>query len=82
MDDVILASVVGVDDPKWGEVGLAALQTRPGSELDEQQVTDYLKERLAAYKVPKHIRFVDEIPMNAQGKVQKNELKRLYAPGH
>ena len=80
MDDVLVASVVGVDDPKWGEVGLAAVQARPGSGLDEQQVTDYLKQHLAGFKIPKHIRFVDQIPMSAQGKVQKSELKRLYAP--
>ena len=80
MDDVVVASVVGVKDPKWGEVGLAAVQARPGSELDEQKITDYLKERLAGFKVPRHICFVDELPMSAQGKVVKSELKRLYAP--
>ena len=80
MDDVVVASVVGVDDPKWGEVGLAAVKARPGSDLDERQVTDYLRERLAGFKVPRHVRFVDELPMSAQGKVIKSELKRLYAP--
>ena len=80
MDDVVVASVVGVEDPKWGEVGLAAVKARPGSDLDERQVTDYLRERLAGFKVPRHICFVDELPMSAQGKVVKSELKRLYAP--
>ena len=81
MDDVILAAVVGVEDPKWGEVGLAAVQAREGSELDEGKVTEYLRSHLASFKIPKHIHFVDELPMSAQGKIQKNELKRRYGPG-
>ena len=62
-----------------GGVGLAAVQKRPGSQLDERQITDYLKERLASFKVPRHVYFVEELPMSAQGKVQKSQLKRLHA---
>ncbi len=79
MDGVVLAAVVGVPDPKWGEAGLAVVQARPGSELDDEQVVDFLKKHLAAFKVPKHVVFVDALPMNAQGKVQKDELRRLYS---
>ena len=79
MEGVVLAAVVGVPDSRWGEVGLAVIQPRSGSELDDEQVVDYLKERLAAFKVPKHVVFVEALPMNAQGKVQKDELRRLYS---
>ncbi len=80
MDDVIMAAVVGVDDQKWGEVGLAAIQARMGSELTEEQVQAFLEQRLARYKIPRHVVFVDALPMSAQGKVRKDELKRLYQP--
>lgn len=80
IDDVIMASVVGVDDEKWGEVGLAAIQAKPDSNLSEQQVIDYLSGRLAKFKIPKYFVFVDALPVSAQGKVQKAEIKRLYSP--
>ena len=78
MDGIVMAAVVGVPDSKWGEVGLAAIQARPGSELDEQQVIRYLKQHLAGFKVPKHVVFVDALPMSAQGKVLKDELRQLW----
>jgi fatty-acyl-CoA synthase len=80
MDEIVAASVVGVADPKWGEVGLAVIQAQPGSGLDEQRVLDHLKERLAGFKVPRRIRFVEELPMSAQGKVLKGEIKRRHGP--
>jgi fatty-acyl-CoA synthase len=80
LDGVLMAAVVGVPDPKWGEVGLAAIQARPGSALDEAAVTSHLKQHLASFKVPKYIVFVDELPVSAQGKVRKDELRRRYAP--
>ncbi len=80
MDGVLMAAVVGVPDPKWGEVGLAAIQARPDSTLDEADVTNYLQQHLASFKIPKHVVFVDELPLSAQGKVRKDELRRRYAP--
>jgi fatty-acyl-CoA synthase len=80
LDGVLMAAVVGVPDPKWGEVGLAVIQARPDSALDEAAITTYLQQHLAGFKVPKHVVFVDEIPVSAQGKVQKDELKRRHAP--
>ncbi len=80
LEGVLMAAVVGVPDPKWGEVGLAAIQARPGSTLDDSTVKSYLKQHLAGFKVPKHVVFVDEIPMSAQGKVQKDELRRRHGP--
>jgi fatty-acyl-CoA synthase len=79
--EVLAAAVVGVDDPKWGEVGLAVIQTKSGGALAEDVVVAYLRERLAAFKVPKHFRFVRALPLNAQGKVAKDELKDIYGPG-
>jgi malonyl-CoA/methylmalonyl-CoA synthetase len=48
-------------------------------ELDEQQVLRQLKQRLASYKCPKRVLFVEELPRNTMGKVQKNRLREQYA---
>jgi fatty-acyl-CoA synthase len=52
----------------------------PDAALTAEDVTDYLRERLARYKVPKYVRFVDSIPINATGKIQRVELRRLANP--
>jgi fatty-acyl-CoA synthase len=73
------AAVIGVPDPKWGEVGLALLVAAPGSAEDPGAVRAALRERLAGFKVPRHIRFVDELPKTATGKIRKPDLRTRYA---
>lgn len=72
MDQVGAAAVVAVDDDKWGQVGVALVVPHRGAELDVAAITDWCRQRLAAYKVPKQVRVVDALPVNAQGKVQKD----------
>ncbi len=67
-------AVLGVPDPRWGEVGLAAVRLHPGSALSESELRDYLKQRLANYKVPKSIRIVSALPKSAAGKILKTQL--------
>ncbi len=67
-------AVLGVPDPRWGEVGLAAVRLHPGTTLGEDELRSYLKERLANYKVPKSIRIVSELPKSAAGKILKTRL--------
>jgi len=69
------AAVIGVKDEKWGEVGRAVVVLKPDEPLTEEEVLDFLKGRLAKYKVPKRVLFVDELPRNAAGKVLKNILR-------
>ncbi|GAA1223017.1 long-chain fatty acid--CoA ligase [Prauserella halophila] len=76
---VAACAVFGVPHEKWGEVGRAAVTLEKGSELSEQDMTEFLLERLAKYKVPKSFLFLDEIPRNASGKIRKNELREHYA---
>jgi fatty-acyl-CoA synthase len=71
------AAVVGISDPKWGEAACACVVLRPGMALDEAQVMNLFKERLARYKHPRRVVFLDSLPKNAMGKVQKPELRRL-----
>ncbi|MDY0005932.1 MAG: FadD3 family acyl-CoA ligase [Spongiibacteraceae bacterium] len=74
---VAQAAVIGVPRQPQGEVGMAFIVTRPGSNLDEAAVKAHCAARLARYKQPFFIRFVDGLPMNAAGKVVKPELRKL-----
>lgn len=69
--------VVGIPDPAWGEVGLAAIVVREGAQLDETGILDHLDGRVARYKIPKAVRFVDELPHTASGKVLRSKVAEL-----
>jgi fatty-acyl-CoA synthase len=71
------AAVVGVPHPTWGEVGVAFVvpQNMPPS---AEELTDFLAGRLAKYKIPREIVFVDALPRTAYGKVVKGELRKRY----
>ncbi|MNL51100.1 Long-chain-fatty-acid--CoA ligase FadD13 [compost metagenome] len=71
--------MIGVPDPKWGEVGRAFVVLRDGHHLSEEEVLDFLRARLARYKIPKSVVFCDALPRNSAGKVQKNALRAPQA---
>ena len=76
IEGVAESAVVGVPHPDFGEAVVAVVLRRPGStDVAESQVIAVCKERLANYKVPKRVFFMDELPRNAMGKVQKNLLR-------
>lgn len=75
MPGVAESAVVGVPHPDFGEVGVAVVIARPGSEPDPQALINALKARLANYKIPKRCFVVPELPRNTMGKVQKNLLR-------
>jgi acyl-CoA synthetase (AMP-forming)/AMP-acid ligase II len=74
LDAVAESAVVGVADPRLGEVGRAYLVTRPGHALGEADVLAFCRERLANYKVPRQVEFRDALPRNPSGKVLKRQL--------
>ncbi len=76
------ACVIGVPDEKWGEVGKAVISLNPGQQLTEEEIISYLRSRIAHYKVPKYVQFVDELPKNSVGKILTADVARLYGkPG-
>jgi fatty-acyl-CoA synthase len=70
---VVDAAVVSVPDERWGEVGAAFVV--PGGEVSEEELVEFVRERLARFKAPKTVRFVDVLPRSGMGKVQKDELR-------
>ncbi|WP_375491156.1 AMP-binding protein [uncultured Jatrophihabitans sp.] len=73
-DGVQEVAVVGVDDDDYGKRLRAYVVTTDGADLDEQKLKDHVKSNLARYKVPREIKFIDEIPRNPAGKVMKRKL--------
>jgi fatty-acyl-CoA synthase len=76
--DVMKAAVVPVPSPEWGETPKAVIVQREGADLTQQEVIDFVKDRLANYKAPTSVDFVDDLPETATGKVQKYELRSRY----
>jgi fatty-acyl-CoA synthase len=73
---VASAAVIGVADPKWGEVGVAYIVADPDNGFDEERTRELLSTHLAHYKIPKHFRIVDSIPRNATGKILRAQLRQ------
>jgi fatty-acyl-CoA synthase len=69
--------VVGLPDEKWGEEVCAWVRLRPGAALTEEEVKAYCRGRIAHYKVPRYVVFVEEFPTTVTGKVQKFKLREL-----
>jgi fatty-acyl-CoA synthase len=69
------AAVVGVPDERWGESGVAVVVAAPGAEVDPDAVVAVLRERLAAYKVPRRVVVATDLPRTASGKVRKHLLR-------
>jgi len=79
MDGVLESAVIGVPHPDFGEAVVAVIVPTAGAAPDEPAVVAHSKRELANFKVPKRVFFVDELPRNAMGKVQKNLLRERYA---
>ncbi|HSN70086.1 MAG TPA: AMP-binding protein [Steroidobacteraceae bacterium] len=77
-DEVAHCAVIGSPDPKWGEVGLALIVLRSGAAITADEVLARCRERLARYKVPAAVHFLEALPLSPQGKVLKHELRRQY----
>ncbi|MEE2946580.1 MAG: AMP-binding protein [Pseudomonadota bacterium] len=79
LNGVSESAVFGVSHPDFGEGVCAAIVTGAGSDLTQDGILSLLRPKLAPYKLPKAVFFVDDLPRNAMGKVQKNVLRETYA---
>ncbi|HXQ70260.1 MAG TPA: AMP-binding protein [Pyrinomonadaceae bacterium] len=72
------AAVIGVPDELYGEEVAAVVVLKPGEKISEQEVMEFCKARLADYKCPKTVRFVEDIPKGPTGKLLKRELAQIF----
>jgi fatty-acyl-CoA synthase len=79
MEGVLDVQVVGIPDEKYGEVVGAFIIRKEGIGITEADVIDFTRSRIAPYKKPKHVFFIDSYPMTASGKIQKYKLREIGA---
>lgn len=76
------AAVIGVPDPRKGEQPMAFVAPAEGASLDEKALLQFIKQKLADYKVPKRVQFLPALPRNATGKILKTQLREVAATSH
>jgi acyl-CoA synthetase (AMP-forming)/AMP-acid ligase II len=73
--DVAQVAVIGIPDERLGEVGMAFVVPRPGSTPSDGEIIEWSRAQMANYKVPRRVELIDELPLNATGKVEKRTLR-------
>ncbi|MCB2097399.1 MAG: AMP-binding protein [Parvularculaceae bacterium] len=74
---VFESAIVGMPDEKWGELVRAFIVKRPGAEVTSEQLVEFLRPKIASFKLPKKIDFIDALPRNPSGKILKTSLRKL-----
>jgi fatty-acyl-CoA synthase len=75
---VLECAVIALPDPLWGEVPAALVVLKQGAVADEADLIIHCKGKLAGFKVPKRVRFVDTLPKGGTGKILKRQLRDEY----
>ena len=75
---VHMCAVIGLPDPKWGEAGKACVVLKPNQPATENELLEFMMERLAKYKVPKSVSIMESLPISAAGKILKRELREQF----
>jgi acyl-CoA synthetase (AMP-forming)/AMP-acid ligase II len=76
------AAAIGVPHEKWGETVKAVIVLKPGQSATEQEIIDFTRSRIAKFKAPTSVDFIELLPRNPSGKVLKRELREPYWTGH
>ena len=76
---VVDAGVFGIPDPKWGEIVAAAVVLKPSEQAAPEELIEFCRERMASFKKPERVFFVQNLPRNAAGKLVTKELRKAYA---
>ena len=71
-------AIIGVPDAKWGESIKALVVKKPGAEPDEKEIIAWMRERLAGFKCPKTVDYIEALPRNPSGKILKRILREPY----
>lgn len=79
--DVQLCAVIGIPNAQWGESVHALVVLHPGSQLDEQQIRSFCRERIAGYKCPRSVELRAQLPLSAAGKLLKYQLRETFWKG-
>ncbi|MEQ8483737.1 MAG: fatty acid--CoA ligase [Pseudomonadales bacterium] len=74
-------AVIGVPDDRWGEAVKAMIVLKPGKSAKADEIIGFARERIAGYKLPKSVDFIDELPRNPSGKILKRELRKPFWEG-
>jgi acyl-CoA synthetase (AMP-forming)/AMP-acid ligase II len=74
-------AIIGIPDDRWGEAVKAVVVVQPGEKLTAQEVIDFARDRIAHYKCPKSVDFIDALPRNPSGKILRRELRKPYWVG-
>jgi long-chain acyl-CoA synthetase len=75
-------AVIGIPDAVWGERAICLLVPKSGHSIDRTELYRYLETRLAPYKLPAHVQFVDDLPRNPSGKLLRRSLREAFWSGH
>ena len=75
---VVEAGVIGIPDDAWGQAVVASVHLATDSDVDQDELKAFCRERLAGYKVPRQIRFSEPLPRNAAGKLLRRELRQMW----
>ena len=70
--------VVGLTDAEWGQRVAAAVKIKPGAALSPEEIMRFARQEIAAYKIPRQIRFVKAFPRTASGKIQRQAVRKGF----
>jgi O-succinylbenzoate-CoA ligase len=75
---ILEAAIIGIPDAEWGEIVTAVVVLNKGKEATEKEIIEFCKKRIAAYKIPKSVKFLDSLPKLGSGKISKKRLKEIF----